>query len=57
MLKRPVSELVYVNIMTSVPALMPNHALPPAMNTATSPIMSTMSELVTAPVFTVRRMR
>ncbi len=31
MLKRPVSELVYVNIMTSVPALMPNHALP-AMN-------------------------
>ena len=40
--------------MTSVPAEMPNHALPPAMNTATSPIMSTMSELVTAPVLTVR---
>jgi hypothetical protein len=31
-----------LNIITSTPGVMPNHALPPATNTATTAMMSTM---------------
>ena len=54
---RSVRENIAYGKPDATEAEIPNHALPPAMKTAVSPIMSTISELVTAPVATVRRMR
>ena len=52
-----VTVYVYVNIMTSVPGVMPNQALPPAMNTATTLMMTTVMAAVMMPRVRLAHMR
>ena len=46
-----------MNIITSVPALMPYHAFPPAMNTATTLMMTTVMHAVMMPRAKLAHMR
>ena len=46
-----------MNITTSVPGVMPYHALPPAMNTATTLMMAMVMHAVTMPRVSEAHMR
>ena len=46
-----------MNIITSVPGVMPNHALPPEMNTATTLMITTAMPAVITPRTSEERIR